>query len=190
MYVYMSIYVCIHEYIIYIYIYIYTCIYIYIIYVYTYTYILIYMYIYIYIYIPTYCSKALWSRWSFRGGGLVFKRDRFLCKITQNHVIDENSLIHESLYLHHLRDSEWSSRGTNLSEKMVACFLYYILIHENNIHRYIWINAFSSIHKTYVYLHTYTYNMYTHIRVYRSGIRSSSSLRTPGNDCMPGTVFR
>jgi hypothetical protein len=45
---------------------------------------------------------------------------RFLWKITQNHVDDENTVIHDSLYLHQLRDFERSSREKNLPEKTVA----------------------------------------------------------------------
>lgn len=32
------------------------------------------------------------------------KRDRFLWIITENHVNDTNTVNHESVYLHHLRD--------------------------------------------------------------------------------------
>jgi hypothetical protein len=40
----------------------------------------------------------------------------FLQQITQNHVNNKNTVNHDSLYLHHLRDFEWSAREKNGGE--------------------------------------------------------------------------
>jgi hypothetical protein len=85
-----------------------------------YVYICIYTLIDIYInilrgisiqYIDIKCDRFLW-------------KVRFHWQITQNHVNDANTVIHNSLYLHHLRDFERSATENELARKKVALDIY------------------------------------------------------------------
>jgi cytochrome P450 family 4 len=111
------------------------------IYIHIYVYIDIYTHMYVYIYIlPLRIKCHIQSRTRFFS--YICKYIDISCvrkpgQITQNHVNDSNTMNHELLYSHHMRDFEWSVQISHTRDMYTFLYIYvYIYIH---IYIYIYI---------------------------------------------------